>query len=200
MTRTVRASGTGEATAVPDAAVVRLAVTHRAGDLADALAGAESARAEVVAAAHAHVAAGQVASTGLSVWPDHDDAGRPDGYRARHGLRIRCPGTQEAGALLAALSGTAGGRLEVESVALEVSDLATALDVARERAFEQARSRAAHLAVLAGAGLGPVRHVAEGGAAAGTAWARESLKASGVGLEPGESSVSTTVTVEFELV
>ncbi len=63
MSRTVTVSGHGSATAVPDTAVVRVAAVHRAAGMAEALSGAESARAAVVAAAGDLV----VSSTDLSV-------------------------------------------------------------------------------------------------------------------------------------
>ncbi|GAA4694318.1 SIMPL domain-containing protein [Nocardioides nanhaiensis] len=200
MTRTVRASGTGEATARPDAAVVQLAVTHRAGDLADALAGAESARAEVVAAAHEHVPPTAVGSTGLAVHPEHGEPGQVVAYVARHGLLIACAGLEAAGQLVAGLADSAVGRLVVEGVTPEVSDPTPARDEARALAFAEARRRAAQLARLAGGELGEVQHVVEGaGAGADGAGARLAFRAAEVRLEPGETTVRATVTAEFEL-
>lgn len=196
--RTVRATGTGAATAVPDAATVQLAVTHRADHLAAALAGVESARAEVVAVAHGHVPPRAVGSTGLSLWPEHDESGRVVGHSARHGLRITCPGLGAAGALVAALAGTAAGRLVVEAVTPEVADPAPAQDEARAAAFAEARRRAAQLARLAGGELGEVLHVVDGSASDGPG-ARMALKAAEAHLEPGETTVRAVVTVEFAL-
>ena len=62
--RTITVTGHGLATAVPDTAVVRVSAVHRAASLAEALAGAESARAAVVSAAGDLV----VSSVNLSVW------------------------------------------------------------------------------------------------------------------------------------
>ena len=63
--RTLTTTGHGTATATPDTAVVRVSAVHQGATLADALAGAESARASVV-----EVAAGLVVGTvNLSVWP-----------------------------------------------------------------------------------------------------------------------------------
>jgi len=201
VTGTVRASGTGESTATPDAAVVQLAVTHRAGDLAGALAGAESARAEVVAAAREHVPPTAVGSTGLAFYPEHGEPGQVVAYVARHGLLIACAGLEAAGQLVAGIAATAAGRLVVEGVTPQVSDPTPARDEARARAFAEARRRAVQLAQLAGGELGEVRHVVEGAwAGADGAGARMAFRAAEVHLEPGETTVRATVTVEFELI
>src|SRR6188508_1623466 len=84
MPRSVTVTGHGSASAVPDTAVVRVAAVHRAAGMAEALSGAESARAAVVAAAADLV----VSSTGLSLWPAHDNEGRRAGFEARHALTI----------------------------------------------------------------------------------------------------------------
>ena len=49
--RTLTVTGNGSATATPDTALIRLSAVHRARTFAEALAGAESAREEVVRSA-----------------------------------------------------------------------------------------------------------------------------------------------------
>ena len=69
-------------------------------------------------------------------------------------------------------------------------------------AFADARARAEHLAALAGARLGEVQAVAEGGAAGPIGGgeggvARDMTKS--VAIEPGETTVAASVTVTFAL-
>ena len=95
-----------------------------------------------------------------------------------------------------------GDRLQVEGVGLEVSDAARALDSARAGAYADAVARAGHLAELAGARLGDVQALAEGGAAGPIGVgeggvARDMMKS--VAIEPGETTIAATVTITFAL-
>lgn len=193
--RTVTVTGHGSANAVPDTAVVRVAAVHRSPAMADALAGAESARAAVVAAAGDLL----VSSTDLSVWPAHDGEGRRAGFEARHALTITGGDLETAGTLVGRLAEEVGDRLQVEGVSLAVGDPASALGEAREAAYADARARAEHLAALSGAALGEVQDVTEG-AGSPVPWQGEaaSFKAD-VGLAPGQTRLTSTVTVTWAL-
>jgi len=190
--RTITVVGHGATLVAPDAAVVHLAATHRAASLAEALAGAESARERVVAVARRYT--DRIASQHLSVGRDGAEDG---GYQARHALLVRCASLDEAGALVTALAEEVGDRLSVDHVGLEVSDTAEAERLAREAAFADARARARHLAAQADGELGPVASVTEGGAPGTPRFARAAaMQAS---FEPGETSVEQLLTVTFEL-
>jgi uncharacterized protein YggE len=196
MARTVTVSGHGSATAVPDVAVVRVAAVHRAEGMAEALAGAESARAAVVAAAGDLV----VSSTDLSVWPAHDNEGRRAGFEARHALSITGGDLESAGALVGRLAEELGDRLQVESVSLSVGDPTAALREAREAAYADARARAEHLAALSDAVLGEVQEVTEGaGAPVARGGADVFAMKADVGFTPGQTVLTSTVTVTWAL-
>jgi uncharacterized protein YggE len=201
--RTITVAGHGTAYATPDTAEVRVAAVHREAGLSKALSGAESARAGVVTTARRYVEAQRVASTNLSVWPTHDNEGRPSGFEARHSLTIRCDDLGQAGELVTALAVDVGDRLQVESVSLVVSDRSSSLRVAREEAFADAGAKAEHLAGLAGATLGEVQSVSEGGGRQDQIFdmaQSETAFKSRMTLEPGETAISTSLTVTFELV
>ena len=200
--RTVTVTGRGTAREVPDTVVVRVASSHRASSVAEALAGADSAATEIIAVGREHTEASRIGSTNLNVWPAYDNEGKPSGFEARHSLSITCTDIASAGDLLAALATKVGDRLQVEGFGLEVSDTARALDSARSGAYADAVARAGHLAELAGARLGEVQAMAEGGVAgpigvAEGGMARDMMKS--VAIEPGESTIAATVTVTFEL-
>jgi uncharacterized protein YggE len=192
----IHAVGRGVATAVPDSAVIRVSAGHRATAVAGALAGADSAAGAIVAAARRHTEPRHIASTGITVWPAHDSNGRPAGFEARHSLSIRVADLAVAGDLLAELADAVGDRLQVDGVALEVTDVGAAQDRAREAAFADARRRAEHLATLAGVGLGDVLAVAEGAASA-LPGGREAMAMKVGGFEPGEHSVGAEVAVTW---
>ena len=205
--RTITVAGHGTAYATPDTAEVRVVAVHRDSGLSEALAGAESAREGVVTTSRRYVDASRVASTNLSVWPTHDHEGRPAGYEARHSLTIRCDDLVQAGALVTALAADVGHRLQVESVSLVVADTSEPLRLARERAFADARARAEHLAGMAGeataggVSLGGVQAITEGGTPSPPVPYAGDLRAAKAeaSFEPGETAVSASLTVVFEL-
>jgi uncharacterized protein YggE len=200
MSRTVTVTGHGSATAVPDTAVVRVAAVHRAAGMAEALAGAESARTAVVAAARDAEVDLVVSSTDLSIWPAHDDQGRRAGFEARHALTITGGDLDVAGALVGLLADEVGDRLQVESVSLSVGDPTVALAEAREAAYADARARGEHLAALADATLGKVKQVIEGaGAPVPRGGAEVQAMKADVGFAPGQTVLTSTVTVTWTL-
>ena len=197
--RTVTVTGQGEVRVVPDSAAVRVAATHRALGVAEALAGADSATAQIVATAREHTTRERVGTTGVQIWPVHDQEGRASGFEARHSLTVGCSDLAAAGALLTALAEQIGDGLQVDGVSLELTDRTAAEARAREAAYADAVDRGTQLAALAGAGLGDPQAVVEGDSA-GVPVGR-ALKASleTTSLEPGEMVVSSSVTVTFQL-
>jgi uncharacterized protein YggE len=198
--RTVTVTGHGDARVVPDSAVVRVAAVHRAAGVADALAGADSAARQVVATGREHTTPERIGSTSVQIWPAHDQSGAAAGFEARHSLTLRCADIDTAGALLAALAESVGDRLQIEGVSLEVTDRTAAETAAREAAYRDALERGGHLAGLAAAVLGDPQEVVEGGVVPIVGQPRAAkVMATDVALEPGEMSVTSSVTVSFQL-
>lgn len=197
--RSVTVTGLGTVGVPREVALVRVAAAHQAPALADALAGAESARVVLVDVARRHVAAEAVATESLDVWPAHDDTGRPVGYDARHALVVRCPDLSVAGALLTALAEEVGDRLRVEGVSLAAGDTREAERTARELAVADARAKATHLAGLADATLGEVLALSDGTAAPSSGAAHRLAAKDSVGLQPGTAEVSVAVSVTWAL-
>ena len=198
--RTVTVTGQGTAREVPDTVVVRVAASHRAAGVAEALAGVDSAADEIVAVAREHTDAGRIQSTTLNLWPSYDNEGRQSGFEARHSLTIAVTDMQKAGAMLTELAGRVGDRLQVESVGLEVGDTRRAVQQARAAAYADAVERANHLAELAGERIGDVQAMAEGGASMPMPMADAGFReAKSVAIQPGETSIATSLTVTFSL-
>lgn len=192
--RTLTVTGTGSSRAVPDTALIRLSAVHRARTFAEALAGAESAREEVVKSAGDLV----VSTANLSVWPTNEQGQQP-GFEARHTLTIATGDLTVANELLGRLAHEVGSRIQVEGVEMSVKDPSTALREAREAAFVDARAKAEHLASLADATLSQVEAVGEGGASAPSPVGFAMAKMADVGLQPGETSISASLTVTWSL-
>jgi uncharacterized protein YggE len=192
--RTITVTGTGSSAAAPDTALIRLSAVHRARSFAEALAGAESAREEVVKSARELV----VSTVNLSVWPTSEQGQQP-GFEARHTLTIATGDLKVANELLTRLAYEVGTRLQVEGVDMTVLDPSAYIGRAREAAFADARSKAEHLAALADATLGQVEAIAEGGAASPMAGGGFAALVKEVGLQPGETKVTATLTVTWSL-
>ena len=200
---TVTVTGTGTSSVAPDSAVVRLAAVARGSAVAEAYEAMSTSAASVVEVAGRHTEERRVASTGITVWPWHDHSGTHQGYEARHAFAIGCSDVATAGEMLAELAREVGDDLAIDSVGLEVTEDHGAGDKALEAAFHDARERAAALARLAGAGLGAVQTIVEGGAGpagGGPMPKMAMMRDSGGGIAPGETSVTTSVTVVWELV
>ena len=193
--RTLTVTGTGSVAAVPDTALVRLSAMHRARTLAEAMTGAETAREAVVAAAGDLV----VSTVNLSVWP-FNEQGEIPGFEARHSLTIATGDLATANELLSNLAYAVGGRLVVEGVELAVRDPSAAVAQAREAAFADARAKAELLAALAQATLGQVESVSEGGAAAPMSDGPAAMAKLDVGLQPGQSAITASLTITWALV
>ena len=199
-TRSVTVTGVGTVSVPRDTAIVRVAAVHRASALADALAGAESARALLVEVARRYVAVEAVASESLDLWPAHDDTGHPVGFDARHALTVRCTDLAVAGALLTALASEMGDRLRVDGVSLTAGATGEARQVARERAMADARATAEHLARLADADLGEVLAISDGTPGPSGARAnRDGAAEMSVGFESGQADVAAAVSVTWAL-
>jgi len=180
--------------------VVSVSASYRAAGVSQAVAGVASATEAMTAVAREHTEQRRIASSGFSVWPAHDQQGRPDGFEARHGVRIVLPDLDTAGEFLGALAEAVGDRLTVESVALEVAETAAALTAAREAAYADARDRAAHLAGLDGKTLGELRAVEENGATPGVpVGVARMAAAKDMSFAPGEASITTSVTATWLL-
>lgn len=199
--RTVSVTGSGICLVVPDSAVVRVAAITRGSGVAEAFAACTSAVEAIGVVARRHTDEKRIASTGINVWPGHDDLGRPRGYEARHSLTIGCSDLDAAGALLSELVAQIGDALSVDGVSLEVSDPGAARQQAVAAAYEDAKQQATYLAGLAGAVLGETLAIGgPGGSGGGPGLRSMDTMAMAATIEPGETSVDAVVSVTWALV
>lgn len=193
-------TGQGSVAVAPDSAVVRVAAVARARGVAEAFAASSVAAGQIGVAARRHTEDRHVATTGINVWPWHDNEGRQRGFEARHSLAIGCPDLDAAGSLLDELAAEVGDGLVVEGVALEVSEPTAARDRAVAAAYADAQRQAEQLAGLAGASLGEVLAIGQGGSIGGGP-VRHGMDAMAMSakIEPGESSVVASLSVTWAL-
>lgn len=198
-THTVTVTGHGTTSVRPDSAVIRVAAVARAAGVAEAFRGCSAAAAAIGVVARRHTGEERVATTGINVWPWHDNQGQPRGFEARHSMSIRCTDLDAAGALLDELATEIDEALVVEGVALEVSSPTAAHEQAVAAAYDDAVRQATQLAGLAGASLGEVLAIGHAGSAGDGPSHREAMGMSAK-IEPGETAVASTLTVTWSLV
>ncbi|MDY7101869.1 MAG: SIMPL domain-containing protein [Actinomycetota bacterium] len=198
----VSVAGVGVVAAVPDAAVLSVAVTGRDATIGRALELMTGAHAAALAAlSGVGVGAERIATAGMHVHRAHDHrTGEPGDFVAEHALRVRLAEVDRAGDVIASLVGACGDRLRLDNVELVVDEPGPLRREARSRAVADARERAAELADAAGARLGRVLELTEGGAGGGPRpMARAELLAAAPAVHPGTTDVTVTVTLTAEL-
>jgi len=199
----VTVTGTGSASAPPDVAVIDVAAEVSAAHASEALelAGAALTRMRD-AALSGGVQPADLATSGTQLWPETDQRGRPNGYRAMLSMTVRSREIRSVSDLLPALIAAGGDAGRLHNIRLEFSDPASLASTARERAFADARARAQQYADLAGRGLGEVVLVEEGGSPGGgpsPVFRMAAVVSESVPVEPGMQSVSASVTVRWGL-
>jgi hypothetical protein len=205
--RSVSVTGTGEATAVPDIAIVSLGVTSLAPTATGALSANSDAMARIFALLRAEGVEDRDMQTGPfslnPVW-QHDDDGevppRITGYQVVNMLTLRVRQLDSLGALLDGLSRE--GANQIDSIAFDVSDPAAALAEARRAAVADARARAELYATAAGAKLGRVLTITEQGMAMpmpDVAFRAAAIGAAPVPVARGESRIGAAVSVTYAL-
>ena len=197
---------TGEASRVPDLARISAGVVAVAPTASAALADNARRMATVRAALRrAGIADRDVQTSSVNLYPqyrqDQTAGSQPQitGYQATNEVTIRFRDIAAAGAILDAL--VAQGANQISGPTLEVSKPEEALDEARTRALAAARARAELYARATGKRVGRILSISEEGAAMPIVprpmMARMAVAQTQI--DPGEQSLSVTLSVSFEL-
>jgi len=204
MSEHVEVTGQGAHHVVPDLVILRARVQCEARDVASALTESSSRTAAALQAAADHGVEGTDRRTeDVGIHPRHDGNGRKViGYTAYQAFRLTIRDTARVGDVLQALAGAAGDALAVDGIEMTAEQSTEAVEASRQAAFEDAHVRATQYARLAGAELGPVLTIREGGVEAGPRpmMARSAdAFAGGMPVEGGTRAITSTVTVRWAL-
>src|SRR5262249_16886199 len=123
-------------------------------------------------------------------------------YRATNAIAVKVHPADAASKLLALIVSTGGDATRISSVSYSIADDSQLVKDARARAFQDAKNRADQYAQLAGPQLGqvlPMWEACGGGAVGGMPAAPPRSLAAPVQLEPGQQTVSFSVTAVWEL-
>jgi uncharacterized protein YggE len=124
------------------------------------------------------------------------------GYRATNAIQVKIHPTDAASRMLALIVTTGGDATRISSVSYSIADDSQLVKDARTRAFNDAKNRADQYAQLAGLRLGTVLSISEATGSspmAGAPSAPPKAMATAVPLEPGQQTVSFSVTAVWEL-
>lgn len=200
----VEVTGHGAHHVVPDLVIVRARVQSEARDVASALSESSHRTSAALQAAADHgVDARDRRTDDVGIHPRHDQNGRKViGYTAYQAFRLTVRDRDRVGDVIQALAGAAGDALAVDGIEMGADQTTEALAAARDAAFADARTRAEQYARLAGAELGKVIHIHEGGGDDNRPrpmMARSADFAASMPIEAGTQAITSTVTVRWAL-
>lgn len=208
-TRTIAATGTGTAEAVPDLLTLSVGVECRREHVAAAYneAGTLSASLSSVLRQHG-VANADIRTSGLNVRADlvwQEGHGQTvSGYVASSLLTVRLRNVSESGEIIAAAIAAGGNDVRLHGLELSFAESSDVEARAREAAWNDALTTAKHYAGLAGTELGSVVSLSQQPATSlpiplSMAKIERTQATDSLRVEAGESSVSAVVNVVWEL-
>ncbi len=202
----ITVTGTGEAAAVPDTATFDVGVEVTAPSVAQARKEAAAAASALIASVKKNgVADRDIQTRQVSVGPlyDYSPPGQPRiiGYTVANTVTVRVRNLDTLGTVIDGALAAAGDAARFNGLQFGISDREALLETARKNAIADARRRAETYAAAAGTRLGAVLAISETAVSGPVPLAAPRVAATGdtTPIEPGESTVSVTVTVRFAL-
>ncbi len=205
--RTIAVTGSGSAHDAPDLLTLSMGVECRRDTVSAAYGDAGRTSAAITAALRDHgIDSRDITTSGLNVRAELNwQEGRGQtvtGYLAASMLRVRIRTLADSAEILAAAVAAGGDDVRLNGLELGFADPGAVTARAREAAWADAVSTAGHFASLAGASLGRVLSLAQQTgytAPIPVAGMQRAVAADSLTVETGESSVSATVDVVWEL-
>ncbi|WP_329424670.1 SIMPL domain-containing protein [Streptosporangium sp. NBC_01495] len=191
--------GEGSISATPDIMRLDTGVEVRRPTAGAAFTDARTAAAALTRALLATgIAAEDLRTDELTLSPEYKEYPTISGYRATQGVEAVVRDIDDADDVVDAAAAV-GEAVRFDGVTFEVSDNHAPLRLAREAAFEDARSRATQYAELASRGLGRVMEISEQSVTPPTPVRGFAGIADKASISPGRRNVSVSVRVVYEL-
>jgi uncharacterized protein YggE len=198
--------GLGKVSGTPDVLRATLGVSVRRNDVSTALRDANALQSSVRAALRRDgVAAKDLQTSEVSIYPSFDNKGNRDGYSVNETLTAKLRNLDKAGRAISDAVTAGGSSATLQGVTFALEDNVALLGQARDAAYAEAKAKAQRYADLSGRALGQVQLVTETtsppqelyqyGRAASAAKDAQSA----VPVDPGTSQVSVSVTVRWAL-
>ncbi|AQT81934.1 hypothetical protein B1R94_25775 [Mycolicibacterium litorale] len=203
--RQVTVVGAGEVQGVPDTLTADVGIEAVAPDVTTAMNQTNDRQKAVLGALNASgIDNKDVSTTQVSLQPQYTDNSVINGYRASNSIQIKIRKLDTASQVLANIINAGGDATRINSVSYSIEDDSKLVSDARARAFNDAKQRAQQYAELSGLSLGKVISISE--APGGTPPpppvpmpVPRGAMASEVPLQPGQQTVSFSVTAVWEL-
>ncbi len=201
----ITVSGVGEMTGAPDTVEVDVGVSVLADTVAEATSvAAERSQSVISALTSAGVAEADMTTFDYTIQPEYDYSGnqqRLTGYRVSNTVRAKVRDIDGTGAIVDSVSAAGEDHSTINGLRFSIADDTTLEAAAREAAWNDAAARATQLAELSGQRLGPATSITETvrnpvvpvRMMADMAMAKEA----GTPIQPGTSTVTVTLQVEF---
>ena len=200
--REVTVVGSGQVQGVPDTLTADVGIQFIAPDVTGAMNKTNDRQQAVInALTGAGVDRKDISTTEVRLQPQYDSSGGTiNGYRADNSIRVKIHPVDSASHVLAVIVGAGGDATRINSVSYSIADDSQLVKDARARAFQDAKNRAEQYAQLSGLKLGKVISISEASGGAPPVMApRGGAVPSNVPLEPGQQTVSFSVTAVWQL-
>ena len=201
--REVTVVGSGQVQGVPDTLTADVGIEFTAPDVTVAMNQTNDRQQAVISAlTGAGVDRKDISTTEVSLEPQYDSSGGTiTGYRADNSIRVKIHPADSASHVLAVIVGAGGDATRINSVSYSIADDSQLVKDARTRAFQDAKNRAEQYAQLSGLKLDKIISISEpsGGAATTPPAPPRSGMQAAVPLEPGQQTVSFSVTAVWQL-
>jgi uncharacterized protein YggE len=199
--RQVTVVGSGQVQGVPDTLTANVGIEFTAQDVTNAMNRTSDRQQAVInALAGAGVDRKNISTTEVTLQPQYNSSDNTiTGYRANNSLQVKIHPADSASHVLAVIIGTGGDATRINSVSYSIADDSQLAKDARARAFQDAKNRAEQYAQLSGLRLDKIISISEAsGITPAPALPRGAMSAN-VPLEPGQQTVSFSVTAVWEL-
>lgn len=200
--RQVTVVGSGEVQGVPDTLTADVGIETVAPDVTAAMNQTNQRQQAVIDALTAGgIDSRDISTTGVGLQPQYGENSVITGYRASNSIRVRIRKLDTASRALTAIVNAGGNNTRIDSVSYSIEDDSKLVSDARARAFNDARDRAQQYATLSGLSLGKIISISEtsGGTTPPPPMPAPGAMAAAVPLQPGQQTVSFTVTAVWEL-
>lgn len=199
--REVTVVGTGQVRGAPDTLNADVGVEVTAPDVSTAI---DQANDKAKAVTDAMVTAGatreDIQTTDVSVQPQYGPDRNVSGYTATNTVHVVVRDLPKASAILSAAVQAGGNATRIRGVSFALDDNSKLLADARAGAFADAKARADQYAVLSGLKLRDVKTINETrGGESTSPQAKAQFAMPDVPLEPGQQTVTFTVTVTWNM-
>lgn len=205
--KSITVNGEGKIKVKPDTASLNVGVQATAATATEALAQANTSGAALIAALKgAGVSDNDIATSGLSIYPQYGNSSIITGYQASNSVTVTVREITKTGPVIDAAAAAAGDHITISGVSFYVDDTEALIGAARTDAINNAKKRATQYATAAGVTVAgvvqisevsvnnpiPLMYAAAADSASGTASAPTPI-------QTGTQDLTVSVTVVYQL-